>query len=202
MPRVAGQIDVAKTEAILDAAVEVIGQRGLGAPMEAIAKRAGVSKQTVYNHYGSKAELVRALMNRRVAVITAPLRAPEAIDNPRAALEGFARSMLETVVTTKSYAIMRVVIQGAGEMPDVAREVFEAGPRQTRNQLALFLEAENRLGRMTVPDAEQAAEFFAGMVMSHHQLRSLLALPSEKSPEQFDALAAEAASRFMRAYAP
>ncbi|MBW8890914.1 MAG: helix-turn-helix transcriptional regulator, partial [Burkholderiales bacterium] len=58
MPRIAGQIDVAKTEAILDAAVEVIGQRGLGAPMEAIAKRAGVSKQTVYNHYGSKAELV------------------------------------------------------------------------------------------------------------------------------------------------
>jgi TetR/AcrR family transcriptional repressor of mexJK operon len=87
MPRVAGQIDVAKTEAILDAAVEVIGQRGLGAPMEAIAKRAGVSKQTVYNHYGSKAELVRALMARRVAVITAPLRDAGAIDNPREALE-------------------------------------------------------------------------------------------------------------------
>lgn len=76
MPRVAGQIDVAKTEAILDAAVEVIGQRGLGAPMEAIAKRAGVSKQTVYNHYGSKAELVRALMGRRVAAITARCASP------------------------------------------------------------------------------------------------------------------------------
>ena len=29
MPRIPGQIDVAKTEAILDAAVEVIGERGL-----------------------------------------------------------------------------------------------------------------------------------------------------------------------------
>jgi AcrR family transcriptional regulator len=201
MPRIAGQIDVAKTEAILDAAVEVIGQRGLGAPMEAIAKRAGVSKQTVYNHYGSKAELIRALMARRVAAITAPLRAPNAIDNPREALEGYARSMLETVVTSRSYAIMRVVIQGAAEMPDVAREVFEAGPRQTRRQLAAFLEAENRLGRMVVPDAEQAAEFFGGMVMSHHQLRGLLGLPSEKTAEQFAELATEAAGRFMRAYA-
>ncbi|MBO9710022.1 MAG: TetR/AcrR family transcriptional regulator [Caulobacter sp.] len=201
MPRVAGQIDVAKTEAILDAAVEVIGQRGLGAPMEAIAKRAGVSKQTVYNHYGSKAELVRALMARRVAAITAPLRGPGAIENPREALEGFARSMLETVMTTKSYAILRVVIQGAGEMPDVAREVFEAGPRQTRRQLALFLEEESRLGRMNVPDPDQAAEFFGGMVMSHHQLRSLLGLPSEKTADEFAALAAEAAARFMRAYA-
>ena len=67
MPRVPGQIDQAKTEAILDAAVEVIGERGLAAPMEAIARRAGVSKQTVYNHYGSKAELMRALMQRRSA---------------------------------------------------------------------------------------------------------------------------------------
>ena len=201
MPRVAGQIDVAKTEAILDAAVEVIGQRGLAAPMEAIAKRAGVSKQTVYNHYGSKAELVRALMARRVAMITAPLRDPGAIDNPREALEAFARSMLETVATTKAYAIMRVVIQGAGEMPDVAREVFEAGPRQTRRQLSLFLAEESRLGRLDVKDSDQAAEFFSGMVLSHHQLRSLLALPSEKTPEEFAALATEAAERFMRAYA-
>lgn len=201
MPRVAGQIDVAKTEAILDAAVEVIGQRGLGAPMAAIARRAGVSKQTVYNHYGSKAELIRALMGRRVAIITAPLRAPDAIDNPREALEGFARSMLETVVTTKRYAIMRLAIQGAAEMPDVAREVFEAGPRQARRQLAAFLAEETRLGRMDVPDPEQAAEFFGGMVMGHHQLRSLLGLPSEKTAEQLAALAAEAAGRFMRAYA-
>ena len=74
MPRLAGQIDLAKTEAILDAASEVLGERGLAAPMEAIARRAGVSKQTVYNHYGCKAELIRALVDRRVDSITASLR--------------------------------------------------------------------------------------------------------------------------------
>lgn len=202
MPRVAGQIDVAKTEAILDAAVEVIGQRGLGAPMEAIARRAGVSKQTVYNHYGSKAELVRALMARRVAAITAPLRDPGALDNPTEALEAYARSMLETVITTKGYSIMRVIIQGAGEMPDVAQEVFEAGPRQARRQLAAFLEMETRLGRLKVENFDQAAEFFSGMVMGHSQLRALLRLPSDKTAAEFDTLAREAAQRFMRAYAP
>jgi AcrR family transcriptional regulator len=202
MPRIPGQIDVAKTEAILDAAVEVIGERGLAAPMEAIARRAGVSKQTVYNHYGSKAELVRALMARRVAQITAPLREPSAVDHPREALAAYARSMLETVTTTKSYSIMRVIIQGAGEMPDVAHEVFEAGPRHARRQLAAFLEMETRLGRLKVENFDQAAEFFSGMVMGHSQLRSLLRLPSDKSQEEFDSLAGEAAERFLRAYAP
>jgi TetR/AcrR family transcriptional repressor of mexJK operon len=202
MPRIPGQIDVAKTEAILDAAVEVIGERGLSAPMEEIARRAGVSKQTVYNHYGSKAELVRALMARRVAQITAPLREPSAVDHPREALAAYARSMLETVTTTKSYSIMRVIIQGAGEMPDVAHEVFEAGPRHARRQLAAFLEMETRLGRLKVENFDQAAEFFSGMVMGHSQLRSLLRLPSDKSQEEFDSLAGEAAERFLRAYAP
>lgn len=202
MPRVPGQIDVAKTEAILDAAVEVIGERGLSAPMEEIARRAGVSKQTVYNHYGSKAELVRALMARRVAQITAPLRDPGAVDHPREALTAYARSMLETVITTKSYSIMRVIMLGAGEMPDIAHEVFEAGPRHARRQLAAFLETETRLGRLKVENFDQAAEFFSGMVMGHSQLRSLLRLPSDKTQEEFDSLAREAAERFLRAYAP
>ncbi len=202
MPRVAGQIDVAKTEAILDAAVEVIGERGLAAPMEEIARRAGVSKQTVYNHYGSKAELMRALMNRRVEAITASLREPGAIENPTEALEAYARSVLETVITSKSYSMMRVIMLGAGEMPDVAREVFEAGPLSARKQLAAFLRTETELGRMKVEDFDQAAEFFSGMVMGHSQLRSLLRLPSDKTVEEYGRLAREAAVRFMRAYAP
>ncbi len=159
----AGQIDVAKTEAILDAAVEVIGQRGLGAPMEAIAKRAGVSKQTVYNHYGSKADLMRALMQRRVESITAPLRDPGAVDNPTETLEAYALSLLDTVITNKSYSMMRVVMLGAGEMPDVAQEVYEAGPLSARRQLAAFLKAETELGRMKVDDFEQGR----GAVLRH-----------------------------------
>ncbi|WP_454761967.1 TetR/AcrR family transcriptional regulator C-terminal domain-containing protein [Caulobacter segnis] len=202
MPRVPGQIDVAKTEAILDAAVEVIGERGLSAPMEEIARRAGVSKQTVYNHYGSKAELMRALMNRRVEAITASLREPGAIENPTEALEAYARSVLETVITSKSYSMMRVIMLGSGEMPDVAKEVFEAGPLSARRQLAEFLKTETELGRMKVENFDQAAEFFSGMVMGHSQLRSLLRLPSDKTPDEYGRLAREAAVRFMRAYAP
>jgi TetR/AcrR family transcriptional repressor of mexJK operon len=202
MPRIPGQIDVAKTEAILDAAVEVIGERGLSAPMEEIARRAGVSKQTVYNHYGSKAELVRALMARRVAQITAPLREPSAVDHPREALAAYARSMLETVITDQE------LFDHAGDHPGRRRDArcrprgVRGGPRHARRQLAAFLEMETRLGRLKVENFDQAAEFFSGMVMGHSQLRSLLRLPSDKSQEEFDSLAREAAERFLRAYAP
>ncbi len=200
MPRAAGQIDTAKTEAILDAAAEVLAQRGLSAPMEAIARRAGVSKQTVYNRYGCKAELIRALVDRRVEAMTAPLRLQGAADNPEAALAAYARQLLEAI--TRTYSLLRVTIQSAGEMPDLARVVFEAGPLRSRRAVADFLEAETRAGRLTVDDPMQAAEFFAGMVVGQRQTRSLLGLPQQLSSEDMDAIALTAAQRFMRAYAP
>ena len=97
MPRVAGQIDRAKNEAILDAASDVIFERGLSAPLDEIARRAGVSKQTIYNHYGSKVDLMRALIERRARTITAPLDVPGADVHPERALAAYGEVLLTTI---------------------------------------------------------------------------------------------------------
>ncbi len=201
MPRIAGQIDVHKTEAILDAASEVIAERGLAAPIEEIARRAGVSKQTVYNHYGAKTELVRALVERRVETVTAPLRNPGAHENPETALAEYAGTLLR-VVGAKTYSLMRVIIQSAGEMPDLAHTMFASGPRRSREQLAAFLELEAKAGRLAIDDPFQAAEFFAGMVLGHRQTAHLLGVGETLEEDEVDRIAREAAARFMRAYAP
>ena len=200
MPRVAGQIDPAKTEAILDAASAVLAERGLSAPMEEIARRAGVSKQTVYNRYRCKTDLVRALVERRVESMTAPLRTPDAGEHAEEALAGYARTLLEAV--GKSHSLLRLTIQSADEMPDLARIVFETGPLRSRTELANFLTAESKAGRLAVDDPMQAAEFFAGMVIGQRQTRSLLGLGNSQDPIEIEATARTAARRFLRAYAP
>ncbi len=98
MPRLAGQIGVAKNEAILDAAVEGLAARGLLASMEEIARRAGVSKQTIYNHFGSKAEMVRAIATLLVGELTAPLAAPKAAGRAKKALTNYARGVLTALL--------------------------------------------------------------------------------------------------------
>jgi TetR/AcrR family transcriptional repressor of mexJK operon len=201
MPRVAGQIDLVKSEAILDAAAAVLSERGLAAPMEAIARQAGVSKQTVYNHYGSKAELVRALMSRRAETITAILRDPEAAGNPEDALSTYAALLLRAV-NNRRYSLMRVTMQSAGEMPDLAREVFQSGSMNTRKILADFLALEARAGRLDISDPIQAAEFFGGMVTAHYQIQALFGLAEEFTEDFIERTAREAARRFIRAYAP
>jgi AcrR family transcriptional regulator len=201
MARIAGRIDQAKSEAILDAAVEVMAERGFSASMEEIARRAKVSKQTIYNHYGCKADLVGALSERRSQRMTAPLETPEASDHPQEALAGFARSLLEAVATPGSLTFMGVAVQTGGDMPQIARAMNEAAPRASRARLAAFLQAETQAGRMHVPDAVQAAEFFGGMVVGSFQTAGLLGVPADLSAEQIDAIAQEAAARFLRAYA-
>ena len=201
MPRLAGQIDQAKSEAILDAAVDVLAERGLAAPIEDIARRAGVSKQTIYNHYGSKAELVRALVERRVEAIIAPLQSAQAQSDPEAALVEFARVMLTALILPRSTAMVRLYILGASEMPDLARLVFEAGPKASRQHLARFLDQEHQAGRMVIDDAGLAAQFFAGMVIGSYQIGELMGVDSGLSPAVIDEVARNAAARFLRAYA-
>lgn len=57
--------------AILDAAEEIIAERGLHqAAMSEIAARAGVAVGTVYNHFADRDSLVRALFRARRALIS------------------------------------------------------------------------------------------------------------------------------------
>ena len=76
MPRAQGQVDLAKTEAILNAAGDIFSAQGLMASIDEVARRARVSKQTIYNRYGSKTELIRAMIVRRVRASLSPSDAP------------------------------------------------------------------------------------------------------------------------------
>jgi len=201
MPRIAGQIDVAKTEAILDAALEVLSQHGFSAPMGEVARRACVSKQTIYNHYGSKAELLRALIERRVDQIIAPLHSPDADEHPQQALTALARTLLEGPLQPRGVSALRLCIQGAAAMPELGRVLFETGILAYRRRLSLFLERETAAGRLKAENPMLAATFFIGMVAGGFQLGGLLGVEFDIPPAERDQIAAEAAARFMRAYA-
>lgn len=49
-------------QAILDAAVRLVGRRGAGVTLEGVAEEAGLSRQTVYIHFGSRTGLLIAMV--------------------------------------------------------------------------------------------------------------------------------------------
>jgi AcrR family transcriptional regulator len=176
----------------------VITEQGMGAPVAEIARRAGVSKQTLYNHYGGKAGLVQVLILRRVEYFAEPLAEPGRT-SPEAALTAFARRLMPAFLGAAYLKLVRVAIRGAAEAPELARIVYETGANATRARLADYLRAEHAAGRLSVPDADMAADFFVGMLNS----RQVSGLVSETAQTgDSDARCAEIARRFVRAYAP
>lgn len=202
MPRAAGQIDLAKSEAILDAAAEVLNERGMAAPIETIAKRAGVSKQTIYNHYGSKSELVRALTAKRFAKMIRPIEDDPEVTDVEGVLAQFALELLQTSFNPQSMSLLRIMVLASEDLLELSKQVFEAGPAAALTLTANYLQHADRQGLLRIGDPRFAAELFIGMVLGHRQLSQLLRLPSSLRPEDAEGVARETARRFVRAYAP
>jgi AcrR family transcriptional regulator len=197
MARLTGQIDERKSEAILDAASALFAEKGAAASMDAIARRAGVSKQTLYNRYRSKVDIGRALAERRSDLTTAPLRAG---GDPRTVLTALAEAMLIRLCTAEARSALRGVALMSPHAPDLADAVYHAGPGESLRRLALWLAEQDRLGLMRVTDPELAAEMFSGMAMGYGHLRGILGVDD---PREIDipAQARETAVRFLRAFA-
>ncbi len=76
-------------ERILRAARDVYDELGPDAPIEAIARRAGVGERTLYRRFPTKAELVRAALDQCIAEdLTPTIEAARGAADP---LGGFAR---------------------------------------------------------------------------------------------------------------
>ena len=196
MPRVAGQIDKRKSEAILEAAATLFAERGAAVSMDEIARQAGVSKQTLYNRFPSKVDIGRALAERRSADITAPLRSD---GDPLTVLTAYARTMLDKVCNAAKGESLRGVALMSPTAPELAQAIYDSGPGESLRRLSAWLAEQDRKGLLDVPEPDLAAEMFTGMVLGHGHLRALLGLPHPETA--FQHRAAEAARRFLKAFA-
>jgi AcrR family transcriptional regulator len=164
--------------------------------MEQIARRAGVSRQTLYNRFPNKLEIGRALAARRSDAISAPLRAG---GDPETVLTAFAVGLLDKLLRVDAGASLRGVALMSPEMPDLADAIYQAGPAEGLRRLAAWLAEQDRLELLRIPEPEVAAEMFAGMVLGHGHLRAILGVA--QPPIDLEARAAEAVHRFLRAFA-
>jgi len=154
-----------KRESILDAAAESFIQDGYdNASMDRISERAGASKRTVYNHFRSKEDLFRAVLER----FFAELRELKQISyDPQKSLEAqlsdFANAKLAISQSPSWLGLMKVAIGVFITNPDVALETVKCA-EDVEDTLVKWLEAANDDKRMKVEDAKLAAKAFWAMV--------------------------------------
>lgn len=142
----------ARREVIAAAAAELFAERGYrGASIEEIARRSGVTPPVVYEHFASKRELYRTLLESHYAELREVWREHFQSDDPPG--ERIARSFDAWFAYVEAHPFAgRVLFRDGGGDPEIApihREVA----------------AESRAAVMRLLAAEPGAENLAGSVV-------------------------------------
>lgn len=91
-------------ERLLRAAADAFATHGVEAPLEEVARRAGVGIGTLYRHFPTREALIRALFASDVAALTAHARALAGARSPRRALEEWLLAFVEHVTSFRGLA--------------------------------------------------------------------------------------------------
>ncbi|MDJ1181430.1 TetR/AcrR family transcriptional regulator [Roseofilum sp. BLCC_M91] len=165
-----------KAEQILNGAMQEFLTHGYaGTSMDRVAATAGVSKATVYSHFGDKQGLFSALVQQLAQQKFARLFiSPEQLPthNLREVLENMANTMLDNLIHDSDYqAFIRLMIAESGRFPELAQtfalHLAKPGIETLTRQLSSFEE-------LNLPDPEATARIWIGALVHYVIVQEML----------------------------
>jgi AcrR family transcriptional regulator len=172
---------------ILAAAARVYAQYGFrGATTRLIAAEAGVNEVTLFRTFGSKAELLQAMLQSQVTATAAPLLS-EDVGDPSRDLVEWCRKVLEYL---RGHAhLVRKTIAEAEERPDAACAACE-GPNSAGASLVLYIERLRDEGLADADvDVDTAVSMFMSAMYGDALYRDIMPdafpQPAEKAPAKY-----------------
>ncbi|MGH8125206.1 MAG: TetR/AcrR family transcriptional regulator [Rhodanobacteraceae bacterium] len=156
--------DLEKRAAILEAAKRLFPQHGFeGTSMDAVAAEAGVSKLTVYSHFGGKEALfIEAVRGKCEDWLPSNLFAVDPESPVRAQLLTIARAFFALVTSEEAMGMHRTLVASAQQSPKLAQMFWDAGPARVQQGFMSMLQAEVAVRQLDIADVRRAAtQFFS-----------------------------------------
>jgi TetR/AcrR family transcriptional repressor of mexJK operon len=174
--------------------------------VDAIAALGGVSKQTIYNHFGDKERLFFAVIEDTQSGPSAEQE--KALDEifagdvePAVALRQLGRRLLGWMFREDLSALRRLIIAEIAHHPQLRLVWAQGGPLRLMIRLVGYFARETERGRLDVQKPERAARQLIALLTSEaHDVSVYGTLPLSAS--QIDAIVDENLEMFLRAYAP
>lgn len=196
--------DLGKRAAILATAKQLFTKQSYsGVSMDQIAAKAGVSKLTVYSHFGDKETLFSEAIRARCEEMLPSELFVQVLDGPlREQLLTIGRAFFALVTSHESIDTYRMMLTaGQGDM--LMREMFwKVGPQRTLDALAELLQRHVEQGGLEINDLPRAASQFYSLIKGELHPMMMCGLCKRPSSEEVDAHIQATADFFLRAYAP
>jgi TetR/AcrR family transcriptional repressor of mexJK operon len=188
----------------VEAAGALFCQHGFEAvSLEAIAQAAGVSKLTIYSHFGDKEGLFTAAVEARCAAQLPHglFERPENLPISEA-LRQIGAAFVELVFAEDAVQLMRMMAAQAGQSTTLAQLYFKAGPKRALEEMEGFLALAKQRNQLSLDDPKRAAGQFFVLLKGIHHFRCLLGIEPMPGPAARAEHVEQCVALFLRAHAP
>ena len=151
----------ARPQELLASAIELFVERGFAATrLEDVARRAGVSKGTLYLYYANKEDLFKAVVRQSILPMI------DDAETSVAEFDGHSADLLRQVIlswwirigSTKASGISKLILAEADNFPELARFYQEEVMTRRMRMISNMLERGVRRGEFRAIDVPQTAQ--------------------------------------------
>lgn len=183
---------------LIQAAAEVFVEEGYRASVERVASRAGVARQTLYNHFPCKADLFREVVSQATAALLITLDADHLTLRER--LLRFGTMYRDKVLSSDGLGFFRTLAAETVRFPELAASFYRTGPAQTAARLSAVLKQAMSSGEMRQGCPEFAANMLLSMLVGAD--RSHYLFSGDPPPDPDPQHVARIIDCYLRAFAP
>ncbi|MBD8906157.1 TetR/AcrR family transcriptional regulator [Methylorubrum zatmanii] len=192
-----------RQQAVLDAVLALMVDGGDPLTMDAVARRASCSKETLYKWFGDRDGLLTATVRWQASRVHAGRDEVDGLDavTLRESLLDFAESWLAVIAGPTSVALNRIAIADAGSRRSSLGGIVLANGRfAIGERVKPVLEAGRAAGLLAFDDSEAAFRTFFGLVGRDIQIRLLLGDALDLDAAGIRSDAARAVEQFLTLY--
>jgi AcrR family transcriptional regulator len=194
-----------RRQLLLDAAESVFVELGYSsASMDDIARRAGMSKKTLYRLFETKEALFAAVIAARRATLETTTESGDCpdVETAEKVLRRFLGGIARFVLAPRQAALYRLVIAESQRAPEIAHAFHREGPSMARAPLSNWLAQQNARGTLRVADPVSAASMLFSMVIADLQMCLLVGEIRPPDDAQIDQSVNRAVDLFLRGASP
>lgn len=183
-----------------DAVRALLAEQGFRISMEAVALRAGCSKQTLYAQFGNKQGLIRSVISEHLDLATA--RLADRYDDPRTTLVAFAIQHLEHLCDPAILATSQLMAAEAHQFPEEAQALYRDACDTLVQRLAVWLKTAMKRGQLRHDEPHFAAELLLSMIVGMDFERQRFGMPHRDTDTMRKRWAEFAVDAFLQAFSP